>query len=442
MRYVHCKFMIAYLQGLCLLRSSRARMATDSLLEQLPNEVLETVLAFLDPQTLVRLHAATATRMSTVRHRLNATRCGWHWLQLSRRVPPLIGTAALAAYRVREAARLVADRMLGPQPFAEGTDSEVSEVASQAASQAASEATSDFGSSQAASAMSMDDVEDAEAELSAASSAATDIDALASSDADSVDWSQNETADLAAKQLSWRPCSKHSLLRSLCDQIQHINDVAAFMYYWTECTHFDWGDQLEALGLAAQQYDAWTSGLGCNGIRCRLSSLERAIQQAFLLGWDGFVDFNHDKDHAANKWQEFMGFKPNDVQQEFKFKDQLVFMCVLYQLQQLPAQVVLARLHGMLSRCCRCDLLVLSEVLQLEWRNQMRLQLYDVSREEEPESDVLSAFGQSEPAVAGVLSALTHEQRCSIVSCVKDMVDRYVARSKWYGPLEFLCHGC
>ena len=46
-----------------------------------------------------------------------------------------------------------------------------------------------------------------------------------------------------------------------------------------------------------------------------------------------------------------------------KSNSELVFLCVLYQLQQLPAQGVSACLHGMLSMCSRCNLLVLSQDL-------------------------------------------------------------------------------
>lgn len=354
-------------------------------------------------------------------------------------MPPLIGTPAFTAYRA-EAARLAAYRLrLGPQARAEETENEMSEAVSLAVSEAASES----GLSQAASAMSTDSEEEIEGELSARSSDAdtdTDSDALtASSDADLSDGSQNDLDDLATKQLSWQFCSKHSLLRFLRKQIQHINDVAALMYYWTECNLGNWDSQLNALGLSAPYYDSWAAGCG---VRCRLSNLKAAIYEAFLLGWDGFVDFHHDKDDAANKWREFKVFSSDDVQQDLmKNKNELVFLCVLYQLQQLPADVVLARLHSMLSRCCRCDLLVLSEVLEQEVQSQIALNEYDAEWVEEPESEIVMAFAQIEPTVAYALYQLTPEQECSMVMCVKGMVDSYVSRSKWSGPLEFLCRG-
>ena len=433
--------MIAYLQGLYLLRSSPRRTASGcSFLEQLPNEIMETVLSSLHPQTLVQLHAATARGMLVVRQRLNASRCARHWLQLSRRMPPRIGTPAFTAYKAA-AAQLAAYRsLLGPQVSAEETESEVSE----AVVEAASENGSVSGSSRAASAMSTDGVEEAEVELSADSSTGTDSDALAaSSDSDSSDVTQDELDDLAAQQLSWRPCSKHDLLENLLDQIQHINDVAALMYYWTESSLCNWSSQLDALGLSAQHYDSWAAGLGCHGVRCRLSSLEAAIYKAFLLGWDGFVDFEHDKHDVANKWQEFKVFSSDEVPQDsMKNKSELVFLCVLYQLQQLPAQDVLVRLHGMLSRCCRCDLLLLLEILEQEVKSQSAMNDYDADWVDEPESDVVMAFAQVEPLVAYAIYGVTTEQKCSMVLCIKGMVESFVARSKWSGPLEFLCHGC
>ena len=437
-----CKLLIAHLQGLCLLRSSPRRTASgSSLLEQLPNEVLESVLCHLYPETLVQLHAATARGMSAVRQRLNVIRCAWHWLQLSRRMPPLVGTPSFTAYRV-EAERLAAYRLpLESRAFAEDIESEVSEGVLEAASQDGS----DSSSSQAAGAMSSDSEEEIEGELSAGSSAETDSDALtvSSDSGSSSDGSQDELDEMAIKQRRWRSCSKHCLLRSLHNQIQHINDVAALIYFWTECDLRKWETQLCALGLSAHHYDAWASGLGCHGVRCRLSSLEAAIYKAFLLGWDGFVDFDGDRHDAANKWREFKVFSSNEVRQDLmKNKNELVFLCVLYQLQQLPAQVVLARLHGMLSRCCRCDLLLLSQVLEQEVKSQTALNDYDADWVEEPESDVVMAFAQIKPTVAYALCRLTPEQKRSMVYCVKGMVDSFVARSKWSGPLELLCQGC
>lgn len=92
---------------------------------------------------------------------------------------------------------------------------------------------------------------------------------------------------------------------------------------------------------------------------------------------------------------------------EYQFE--LEFLCVLCRLQQLPAQAVLARLHGMLSRCCRWDLLLLSQVLKCTRCD---------SNEEQPESDVLFALGQRVVPVADDISALTRKQRRIRISCI------------------------
>ena len=262
-------------------------------------------------------------------------------------------------------------------------------------------------------------------------------------------WSQDDTEDTddlihdVFKDLSWRPCSKQDLLRILRGQIQHINDLAALMFGWTAYRYHNWEMMLAHLGLSVKDVgmtcqgynqiakEPRSLGLGalegsCNAASCRMKDVEAAIQQAFLLGWDGFLDFYGKQDDAANKWQDFIAFDTiheyGCVQYDLEFHDQLAFMCVLCRQQQLPAQAVLARLHGMLSRCCRFDLLLLSRVLKHE--------RYREGNREEPRSNILSAFGQHCSAIKPVMSALSHQQRCSMISCVKVMVDSLVAHSK------------
>ena len=392
-----------YLQGQSLPQSLTSEAGND-FLEQLPREALEIVLSFLNRQTLVQLHAATATRMSAVQQRLTATRCACHWLNLSRRVPPLRGGQALAAH--------TATYREWPAfwEHSEVTESEVSESGS-------------IGSHVPSNSSYL-----VRTRSSAAISAGTDIEALTSSSGsdESIAESSDETesplyavADLA-KQIRWRPCSKHSLLGTLHGQIQHINDVAALMFDWTASSHFDWNFELSDLGLSYQDFLM-------DVLRCSMGGLKAAIEQAFVLGWDGYVNFYRKKDDTSNKWQDFLAFinSPNvrDVQYSLEFHDQLAFMCVLYRLQQLPPQAVLARMHGILSRCCRWELLLLSQLLERRAR-------YQEGDGEEPESDVLSAFGQNCFAIKPVVSVLTYEQRCTMLSCVKAMVHSFVARSK------------
>ena len=127
-----------------------------------------------------------------------------------------------------------------------------------------------------------------------------------------------------------------------------------------------------------------------------------------------------------NVWKEFIALDDGDVQYHLEFSDQLKFMCTLYRLQQLPPQAVLARFHSMLSKCSRFDLLLLSQVLT-SGGNDIGRGKYLASRREVPATDVLTAFGQNEPDVRDVVSSLTEAQRCSMMSCVKGMVDRFVA---------------
>ena len=54
----------------------------------------------------------------------------------------------------------------------------------------------------------------------------------------------------AEQQQCWRPCSKHTLLQALCDQFQHINDVAALIHHSTASENYiGWRCELAALGL-------------------------------------------------------------------------------------------------------------------------------------------------------------------------------------------------
>ena len=71
-------------------------------------------------------------------------------------------------------------------------------------------------------------------------------------------------------------------------------------------------------------------------------------------------------------------------------------------------------------------------------RAQIDLYVYDADWKVEPAS--VLAFAQLELPAANVLYGLTPEQKCSIVSCVMDMVDSFVVCSKWSRPSKSLCH--
>ena len=234
----------------------------------------------------------------------------------------------------------------------------------------------------------------------------------------------------AEQQQCWRPCSKHTLLQALCDQFQHINDVAALIHHSAATENYiGWRCELAALGLnpAVGCYSAFS--LKWLMEHCIVISLERLldnIKQAFLIGCNGFLDFFGRKGDLHNVWKEFIAFdfpEGHDLQ----FHDQLAFVCSLYRLQQLPSQAVLARFHSLLSRSCRCDLLLLLQVLQLHTRNIPCREAYFASRQETPAADVLTAFGQAEPAIKDVMASLTPTQRRIMRLCVKDMVDSFVA---------------
>ena len=155
--------------------------------------------------------------------------------------------------------------------------------------------------------------------------------------------------------------------------------------------------------------------------------LEQNIRSAFVLGYEGFLDFYHHQEDSCNKIQEFNVFDCTAVTYHLEFNDALAFLCVLYRLQQLPAQAVLARFHGIISRLCRRDLLLLSSILQLHTTSERHREERAAHMQEAPATDVLDAFGQQEPHVRDLMNSLTPEERSSIMTCVASLVDSYVS---------------
>ena len=230
---------------------------------------------------------------------------------------------------------------------------------------------------------------------------------------------QIQANEAASRLTNWQPCSKHALLRILRDQVQHINDIASILHHCTASAHLSWFFELRALGLDdGRRQDSY--------MEIPMRRLLDSIQAAFLIGYSKFLNFDHDKDNVNNVWKEFIALHDGDVQYDLEFSDQLMFMCALYRLQQLPPQAVLARFHGILVRCSRFHLLLLSRVLQTGRSDSFRRK-YQASHRETPSNDVLTAFGQNEPDVQDVVSSLTQAQRCSMMSCVQEMVDSFVA---------------
>lgn len=223
------------------------------------------------------------------------------------------------------------------------------------------------------------------------------------------------------QQADWPSCSKHTVLRILQNQVQHVNDIATLLHHCTASAIFSWWCELSALGFKIPERQE-------SHVEVSMQRLLDNIKQAFLIGYDKFLDFHiSQKDSVNNVWEEFIALDDDNVQYHLEFTDQLAFMCTLYRLQQLPPQAVLARFHSILSRCSRFELLLLSQVLNMRGRNVISRNQYMASRREIPAAEVLTAFAQNEPTVREVMLSLTEAQRCSMMLCVKEMVDRFVA---------------
>ena len=209
-------------------------------------------------------------------------------------------------------------------------------------------------------------------------------------------------------------CSKHELLEKLRLQMSHINDVAAWVYHWFSCQIHGWGTR-------------WVDGVCFTGdVQLEhLEAVNRQIHHALSLSHVGYLDFVGNVEDPDNKANEFRPFKldNDDAQHHLEFVDLLSFICTLYRLQQLHPGAVLARLHGIFSRCCRCDLILATRVLCLDIYNPIMRAEYRASKREVPSSDILIAFGQSEPYVKKLVSVFTAAQRERMRACVQTMVD-------------------
>ena len=317
-------------------------------LDKLSPGVLDSVLSFLTPGALVSLHAATGTDMPLVRQRLLSMRCGRHWLELSRRMPPPSSIVALEA-----AATAVASGEEG-----DGIDTD-----------------------------------DSDRETDAG------------------------RYRLASKRKQVLPCSKHDLLQILCSQIQHINDVAAFVYHWSACNADNWLRQLQAVGLSQSAFYLTH--------RDRMPELLSMVKCALSLGYYGYSDALRNRKDPHNHYTEIRALVDLRFNYHFlfAFHDQLAFVCTLRRLQQLQSQAVLARLHSVFSRCCRYDLLLMTRVLRLEDMYSSSVNdVYQATTQEVPANDVLSAFAQSEPLLRPVVLSLTARQRNRLTAYIHNIV--------------------
>lgn len=211
------------------------------------------------------------------------------------------------------------------------------------------------------------------------------------------------------------PCDKHTLLEVISDQIQHVNDVAALLYYWHTCYLLNWWCQLRELGSISRN-----SLVGSRDLDNRMEHLNSMIHVSFQLHHDGFLDFDSRLADPQNVHADFLDFNKDDLPYHLEYADVLVFLCSLYRLKQYSAPAVLKRLSSLLSRCCRFDLLVLTRVLQLDGRKLKILQKYR-SNILSCSKDILDAFGESEPYVQEMLQSLTSVQQKNIIASVKKL---------------------
>ncbi|DBA70690.1 TPA: hypothetical protein ACH3X2_012066 [Trebouxia sp. C0005] len=208
--------------------------------------------------------------------------------------------------------------------------------------------------------------------------------------------------------------TKFELLEELRFQISHINDVAAFVYYWAPCRYLEWTFQAYCpIGEKAEH------GIQHEHSK-RMDKLNNKIHEALSLGYQGYLDFSNKKQDPRNKVKEFRAFDHGDIQYCLEFNDQLLFLCTLHRLQQLNPEAVLARLHSIFSKCSRFDLLLASRVF--DDRNSATQDEYQASKQEVPAADILTAFAQHEPHIRPVVSKLTAVQREEMTSCVQTMV--------------------
>ena len=188
--------------------------------------------------------------------------------------------------------------------------------------------------------------------------------------------------------------SKHSLLQTLLQQIRHINDAAALIDEWVPEHKLRWGRETSQLGDEmgySIQIITWLTHRRWlpQPIR-RMRQLQHKVVSALSIGFVGFLDFDGDKTNPDNKadHDEFASFGGRRVRMSSLYHNQLLFLCSLHRLQQLPPQAVLCRLHGIFSRCCRFDLLLLVTLLT-NTRQYVDGALWPGAHAE----DIMTAFG-------------------------------------------------
>ncbi len=271
-------------------------MKTNGILEQLPQETLETVLSYLDPQALTQLHIAAGGNMPAVKQRMLAMQCGRHWLQLSHRL----------ASQARPPPGII------PTEWAEGEE-EASEAAEEAALAATAAVTSaepfaeqgeeaGYSKAEAAGFSEEEEQQDAESqeEVEHLEAATADLAAAAHAAGEATAQSGEKDSD------SLLHCSKHDLLQTLHSQVRHINDVAALIFHWTALSYLGWDCELRAVGIPCDFH--FSRNMDGNRNTERLVGLGNNIRQALLLNQNAFVDFYNNKEDPNNKFREFVPF--------------------------------------------------------------------------------------------------------------------------------------
>lgn len=214
--------------------------------------------------------------------------------------------------------------------------------------------------------------------------------------------------------------SKHSLLQTLLQQIRHINDVAALIDEWVPAHDRLWA-------YKNRHMDNWrplprTIWLP-ESIR-RMRQLQYKVVLALSIGFVGFWDSAGEQTiHNKAGHCEFAAFGALMKPLNRLKNNQLLFLCALHRLQQLPAQAVLARLHGIFSRCCRFDLLML--VNSLAHRRQY---VEGAIWPEAHAEDILIAFGgmTRDLPYMKTVDCLTVEEKEQIKQHTGSMVGEWV----------------
>lgn len=307
-------------------------------LADLPGDALSTILQQLDLEDMMQLNAATMARVQLIQERLLQKRYAGRWLQLTRRMPG------------------VGRPLRAKQPIVESDHSK--------------------------------------SELSASGpDYVTELDESSEAEEDDDHYSRHsEQMTQEAKEQLWgqlQQMSKHSLLQTLLQQICHINDVAALIDDWVQAHVFSWASEREQMGFSCREVYVFTwDPSGDPKPKHRMRQLQNKVASALSIGFEGFLNFYQDLSHPNNmaRYPEFAAFY--DIFHCREWHNQLLFLCALHRLQQLPPKAVLARLHSIFSRCCRYDLLLLTTRYGMRRRHKD-----DDIWPEAHADDILTAFG-------------------------------------------------